>query len=78
LLLREELKDIFEPLEAFRISNLYKLKTLSKEKYLVCLNGSGKVTLHLFIYLSKEFKTFSLKVDSKVLQKVGSTNFDFS
>jgi hypothetical protein len=77
-LLKVELKNIFGPIEAFRIENYSTLTELSKEKYLVCLNAWGKITLHLLIYLSKEFKTFSLKVDSKILQKLRSSTFDFS
>jgi hypothetical protein len=46
------------------MKNYGQLQGLKKEQYLVTLNSSGEVTIHLVVHISKEFKTFAVKLDN--------------
>ena len=53
------------------------LKSLKEVKYFLCLSNCGKLNFYAALYLPKEFKTFLIKIDSKVLSTIESETVDF-
>ena len=44
---------------------------------MIFVSSNGEITLNIVTYLSKDFKTFSIKLDSNTLGLMQSQNFDF-
>ena len=54
------------------------LQSLENENYLLYLSATGELALLLVIYMPKQFKTFTVKVDDKVLKEVKNPGFNFA
>ena len=68
--MNKELKEILELIKDRRMKKFNQLREEQSEKYLLYLNASGEFTIHMAIYMPKEFKTFTIKIDSKALEDI--------
>ena len=54
------------------------LQSLENENYLLYLSATGELALLLVVYMPKQFKTFTVRVDDKIFNEVKTPGFNFA
>ena len=60
------------------VTNGEDLKKIQSYQYVVELSKAGQLYLHAAIHIQRDFKTYLLKIDSTIIQRIISKNIDFS
>ena len=77
-MIKEDLRNMFQKVSRHRLRNYRALKNLGPVNFVVELGSLGELALKVVTFSSAEFKTFTIKIDSRMLEhfKADSLNFD--
>lgn len=61
-----------------RVQNYHEITCLNNFEGVIVFSHQGKLSFHTIVYVEEDLKTYSVKIDSAILQRIQNADLDFS